>query len=212
MESNPTNIITITKEQLATMPVVTFPGKITVIDKIDEAVSAIEYLSSQKTIGFDTETKPAFKKGQTNKVSLIQMSSADQCFLFRINKIGFIPQLKQLIEDESITKIGLSLKDDFLVLHRIWQFTPAGFIDLQNMAKRFNIADGSLQKIYGILFSQRISKGQRLSNWEAEALSESQQMYASIDAWACLKIYNYLLSGNFNPEESPYQIEKSELS
>lgn len=212
MESNPTNIITITKEQLATMPVVTFPGKITVIDKIDEAVSALEYLSSQKTIGFDTETKPAFKKGQTNKVSLIQMSSADQCFLFRINKIGFIPQLKQLIEDESITKIGLSLKDDFLVLHRIWQFTPAGFIDLQNMAKRFNIADGSLQKIYGILFSQRISKGQRLSNWEAEALSESQQMYASIDAWACLKIYNYLLSGNFNPEESPYQIEKSELS
>ncbi|MBO4995102.1 MAG: 3'-5' exonuclease domain-containing protein 2 [Muribaculaceae bacterium] len=211
MESNPTNIITITKEQLATMPVVTFPGKITVIDKIDEAVSALEYLSSQKTIGFDTETKPAFKKGQTNKVSLIQMSSADQCFLFRINKIGFIPQLKQLIEDESITKIGLSLKDDFLVLHRIWQFTPAGFIDLQNMAKRFNIADGSLQKIYGILFSQRISKGQRLSNWEAEALSESQQMYASIDAWACLKIYNYLLSGNFNPEESPYQIEKSEL-
>lgn len=212
MESNPTNIITITKEQLATMPVVTFPGKITVIDKIDEAVSALEYLSSQKTIGFDTETKPAFKKGQTNKVSLIQMSSADQCFLFRINKIGFIPQLKQLIEDESITKIGLSLKDDFLVLHRIWQFTPAGFIDLQNMAKRFNIADGSLQKIYGILFSQRISKGQRLSNWEAETLSESQQMYASIDAWACLKIYNYLLSGNFNPEESPYQIEKSELS
>lgn len=212
MESNPTNIITINKEQLATMPVVTFPGKITVIDKIDEAVSALEYLSSQKTIGFDTETKPAFKKGQTNKVSLIQMSSADQCFLFRINKIGFIPQLKQLIEDESITKIGLSLKDDFLVLHRIWQFTPAGFIDLQNMAKRFNIADGSLQKIYGILFSQRISKGQRLSNWEAEALSESQQMYASIDAWACLKIYNYLLSGNFNPEESPYQIEKSELS
>ena len=212
MESNPTNIITITKEQLATMPVVTFPGKITVINKIDEAVSALEYLSSQKTIGFDTETKPAFKKGQTNKVSLIQMSSADQCFLFRINKIGFIPQLKQLIEDESITKIGLSLKDDFLVLHRIWQFTPAGFIDLQNMAKRFNIADGSLQKIYGILFSQRISKGQRLSNWEAETLSESQQMYASIDAWACLKIYNYLLSGNFNPEESPYQIEKSELS
>lgn len=212
MESNPTNIITITKEQLATMPVVTFPGKITVIDKIDEAVSALEYLSSQKTIGFDTETKPAFKKGQANKVSLIQMSSADQCFLFRINKIGFIPQLKQLIEDESITKIGLSLKDDFLVLHRIWQFTPAGFIDLQNMAKRFNIADGSLQKIYGILFSQRISKGQRLSNWEAETLSESQQMYASIDAWACLKIYNYLLSGNFNPEESPYQIEKSELS
>lgn len=207
MESNAT--VSISKEQLAQMPLVKFPGEITVIDTPEAIAPALELLASNRLIGFDTETKPAFKKGCTNNVSLIQMSTEQHSFLFRINKVGFTPEMRAFMEDDSIVKIGLSLKDDFFVLHRMWEFTPKGFIDLQNFVKGYRISDESLQKIYAILFGERISKGQRLSNWEAEQLSDGQQMYASIDAWACLKIYHYLTSGKFEPEKSPYYIVKS---
>lgn len=204
MDSNSLNI-SITKEQLSELPTVTFPGAISVIETIEEAVEALDRLSDEPIIGFDTETKPTFRKGQTNTVALIQMSTLDHSYLFRLNKIGFIDEMRRFFENPAVTKVGLSLKDDFFVLHRIHEFQPAGFIDLQQFVKQYNISDCSLQKIYGIIFNGRISKSQRLSNWEATQLSTPQQIYASIDAWACLRIYNYLTSGEFHPAESPYQ-------
>lgn len=204
MDSNSLNI-SITKEQLSELPIVTFPGAISVIETIEEAVEALARLSDEPIIGFDTETKPTFRKGHTNTVALIQMSTLDHSYLFRLNKIGFIDEMRRFFENPSVTKVGLSLKDDFFVLHRIHEFEPEGFIDLQQFVKQYNISDCSLQKIYGIIFNGRISKSQRLSNWEASQLSTPQQIYASIDAWACLRIYNYLTSGEFHPAESPYQ-------
>jgi ribonuclease D len=114
------------------------------------------------------------------------------------------------LEDENIIKIGLSVHDDFNVMRRTCEIEPKGFIDLQTYVKQFHISDISLQKIYAILFGERISKNQRLTNWEAEALTEGQQQYAAIDAWACLKIYYYLRSGAFKPTESPYVVEPEE--
>lgn len=201
--------ITISKDTLATLPTVTFPGRITVIDSIEDAADALAQLRTHSIVGFDTETKPSFRKGRTNTVSLIQISTESHCYLFRINHIGFCDAIRAFMEDPSVAKIGLSLKDDFHVLHKLSEFTPEGFVDLQDLVKDFLITDCSLQKIYGIIFNQRISKSQRLSNWEAASLTQSQQIYASIDAWACLRIYTYLHSGLFKPEESPYltQIE-----
>ncbi|MDE6309726.1 MAG: 3'-5' exonuclease domain-containing protein 2 [Muribaculaceae bacterium] len=196
--------ITISKEQLAGMPPVSFPGKITVVDTCEVAEKAIADLRNAGMIGFDTETKPSFRKGQCNTVSLIQLSTDDHCYLFRIKHTGMLEPLIALLEDESVTKIGLSLRDDFHVLHVISEFTPGGFIDLQDMVHDHQIHDISLQKIYGIIFGERISKSQRLSNWEAKELTPGQQQYASIDAWACLKIYKYLINGQFKPNESPY--------
>lgn len=100
--------------------------------------------------------------------------------------------------------MGLSLKDDFHQLHRLREFEPGGFIELQKLVRDYHITDSSLQKIYGIIFGERISKGQRLTNWEAPVLAQSQQAYASLDAYACLKIYNTLKSGLFVPADSPY--------
>ncbi|MCH5319729.1 MAG: 3'-5' exonuclease domain-containing protein 2 [Paramuribaculum sp.] len=201
--------ISITKEQVAKLPRVEYPGKYFVIENATDEDKALSELRGCKLVGFDTETKPSFKKGQPNNVSLIQIASGDICYLFRINKIGLSDKLKKFIEDSQIQKIGLSLKDDFFVLNRSVKFTPAGFIDLQSFVKEYNIEDASLQKIYAILFGKKISKNQRLSNWEAEALTERQKIYASIDAWACLEIYNFLISGNFLPSQSPYIIEES---
>ncbi len=196
--------ISISKEQLSTMPTVEFPGSIIVLENIPDALKALRYLNSCQAVGFDTETKPNFRKGQTNTVSLIQISTADQCFLFRINKLGFFQELRDFMESTDVLKIGLSLRDDFHVLHRIASFEPANFVDLQTVVKKYHIVDASLQKIYGIIFGERISKSQRLSNWEAAQLSHGQQVYASIDAWACLRIYHYLKDGCFNPTESAY--------
>ncbi|MDE6431717.1 MAG: 3'-5' exonuclease domain-containing protein 2 [Duncaniella sp.] len=196
--------ISITKEQLSGLPTVEYHGTITVLETIPEALEALRYLRGCETVGFDTETKPNFRKGQTNTVSLIQISTLDHSFLFRLNKLGFFDELREFMECDDVVKVGLSLRDDFHVLHRVAPFEPNNFIDLQEIVKSYHISDSSLQKIYCIIFNGRISKSQRLSNWEAAQLSPGQQTYASIDAWACLRIYNYLREGLFHPAESAY--------
>lgn len=204
--------LSIRKDQISSLPIATFNGEIFVVDTEEQAAEAVEYLKAFPVIGFDTETKPSFKKGTPNKMALMQLSTDDRCYLFRLCRLGIPEALAQLIQNPDVLKIGLSVHDDFHVMHRSVSIEPRGFIDLQNMAKDYNIADISLQKIYAILFSQKISKSQRLTNWEAPALTKSQQMYAAIDAWACLKIFNYLKSGQFNPAESPYKITAPRLN
>lgn len=197
--------LSITKQQVAGMPVVTLPGTVSVIEHATQAREALAWLRRQKIVGFDTETRPSFRKGKINNPSLIQISTPRRSFLFRINKLGFIPELKAFLESERTLKIGLSLKDDFHAMRRILpELEPAGFLDLQSFVGDYCIADASLQKIYAIIFGKRISKNQRLSNWEADTLTEAQQIYAAIDAWATLRIYRYLSEGKFDPGKSIY--------
>lgn len=191
--------LTIAKQQISTLPVSIFPGEITLIDTPQQASEAIACLKSQTLIGFDTETKPSFKKGEPNKVALMQLSTEDHCFLFRLNRLGILDDMAVLLEDESILKIGLSIRDDFHVMHRSSNIEPQGFVELQTLVKQYGIADTSLQKIYAIVFGEKISKAQRLTNWEAHNLTRAQQLYAATDAWACLRIYQHLTTGKFNP-------------
>ena len=204
--------ISISKEQISTLPIASFQGEITVVDTPENVGSAVQLLEREKLIGFDTETKPSFKKGHTNKVALMQLSTVDHCFLFRLNRLGMGDEISKLMENESITKIGLSIHDDFNVMHRSSHVMPRGFVELQSLVKDYHIEDISLQKIYAIIFGEKISKGQRLTNWEAESLSPQQQRYAATDAWACLRIYNFLKSGQFHPEASPYIIPESDTT
>lgn len=194
--------ITITKEAIAQLPTVTYPGGIqavTVVDTPAKAGEALAHLNSCTHIGFDTETRPSFQRGQTNKVALLQLSTGDHCYLFRLNKPGIFDMVRPLLENPGIIKIGLSVHDDFNALRRRGDINPAGFLDLQDYCRAFHIQDISLQKIFAIIFGQRISKSQRLTNWEAETLGEPQQIYAAIDAWACLKLYRYIRQGLFDP-------------
>lgn len=200
----------ITKEQMASMPQVVFPGRIIVIETAADANAAVRYLMTQPLLGFDTETRPSYHKGRVHKVALVQISTDCESFLFRINKTGMCDSLKQLLECGSVKKIGLSLKDDFSGLSKLSEFKPDGFVELQSFVKDYQIADNSLQKIYAIIFGGHISKGQRLTNWEADVLTEFQCQYASIDAWACLRIYNTLTSGAFDPAMSPYVLVQEE--
>ena len=184
-----------------------FTGQIVVVDSPAEVDGAVARLRDADLIGFDTETRPSFKKGQSHNVALLQLSASDICFLFRLNKIGMPDSLKALLEDQNKTKIGLSIHDDFRNLRKTFDFKPAGFVELQEFVTDWKIIDKSLSKIYGILFGKRLSKSQRLSNWESEQLAEAQQHYAALDALACILIFRYLKEGNFNPDASPYNVE-----
>ena len=200
-------VISIDKQAINQMPIVSFPGRIHTIYAASQVKSAVMALRSAPIIGFDTETRPSFKRGERHNVALLQLSTASDAFLFRLNHIGIPTPLKEILEDKDIIKVGLSTTDDFHQLTRVCDVHPAGFIELQQMVKQFGITDMSLQKIYAILFQQKISKGQQLTNWEAPQLSEAQKRYAAIDAWACQHIYRHLQDGQFMPEESPYYHE-----
>lgn len=208
MEQQPK--ISIPKELIGDLPAAEFKGEIRVIDNAADARMAVRYLSRQPIVGFDSETRPAFRRGSSHNVALVQLSTHDICFLFRINKMGFVEPLRKFLELDTVRKIGLSTKDDFHGLHKLGEFTPGGFVELQDYVKEFGIADASLQRIYAILFSERISKGQRLTNWEAAELTAAQQHYAALDAWSCIRIYEYLKEGKFDPACSPYIVTPEE--
>lgn len=199
--------ISISKDALAELPVATYPGgidSVTVIDTAAKAKMALRALNKYRYLGFDTETKPSFQRGQINKVALLQLSTGEHCYLFRLNCPGIFEIIRPLLENPDIIKIGLSVHDDFNALRRRGELEPAGFLDLQDYCRTFHIVDISLQKIFAIVFGLRISKSQRLTNWEAETLNESQQIYAALDAWACLELYLFIRSGRFDPYNSSY--------
>ena len=180
------------KEEIKDMPQVSFSGRIITIYTEGEAERAVDFLLSQPILGIDTETRPSFQKGKIHKVGLVQISTHDTCFLFRLNFFGLTPALIRLLEDTNVPKVGLSLKDDIASLKKRKDFKPGNYIELQEYVKQFGIKDMSLQKLYANLFVMRISKTQRLSNWEANILSDAQNRYAATDAWACIQIYEEL--------------------
>lgn len=195
-EKEQETLIHIPKEDIANLEKASFDGRIILVQSKDEAKKAISYLSKCQIVGIDTESKPSFKKGGKNRISLLQISTEECCFLFRLNIIGITSDIISFFENEKICKVGLSLKDDFMMLHKIAKFEPKGFIDIQSIIEDYGIGDKSLQKIYAILFGKKISKSQRLSNWEADVLSDAQKRYASTDAWASLRIYNRLINSD----------------
>ncbi len=182
----------IDKEEINELPPCEITGKIVVIDKPEKVAPAIEELRKCQLIGFDTETKPSFQKGVHNTIALLQLATDTTAYLFRLKQIGENTQLKELLENKEIIKVGLSVQDDFRSLNKWMTCRPQKFIELQRYVKAFGIEELSLQKIYAIIFNRKISKRQQLSNWEAPQLTQAQMLYAAIDAWACRDIYHEL--------------------
>jgi len=181
------------KPTIATLKRVVYHGKIVVINTPDEAEAAVDHLLSQPILGLDTETRPSFTKGRHFKCSLLQVASKSICFLFRLNHIGMCPAVMRLLGDKTVTKVGLAWRNDLLALREVGEFEPGTYVDLQDMVREIGIEDQSLVKIYANLFGERISKADRLSNWERDNLKDTQMIYAAIDAWACVQIYEEVL-------------------
>lgn len=180
----------ITKEELTELPLKWFEGKIVVVDRQEQIKYVAEKLKEYQVIGFDTETRPSFKKGKINKVALLQLSTPDQAFLFRLKKTGLPAEIREILSDPNVIKPGVAIRDDIKALREMNEFKPAGFIELQDHAKELGIQNFSLKKMAAIVLGFRISKSQQLSNWEADYLTEAQQIYAATDAWVALEIYH----------------------
>lgn len=183
---------TISNEDVAQLEPVRFDGEIVVVETVRDLLRACEVLSAQKIIGFDTETRPSFTSGMMNKVALLQLSTDDVCFLIRLNKVPLDKALIAILQNENIAKVGAAVQNDIAALNALRHFKARGFIDLQNEVGRFGIEDRSLRKLSGIIIGKKVSKAQRLSNWEAQTLTPQQQQYAATDAWVCIELLRRL--------------------
>lgn len=196
------------KATINALPLVEYPYKINVILNEYEAERAVDYLLTCDILGVDTETKPAFRRGQNHKVALLQVATREQCFLFRLNHLGLPQSIIRLLSNRMAPMVGLSWHDDIMSLHRRAEFTPGWFIDIQDIIGNIGIEDKSLQKLYANLFGEKISKRQRLTNWEADVLSDKQKEYAAIDAWACINLYDEIMRLMATGD---YELKKVEL-
>ena len=183
----------ISNEQTALLPAVEFRGKMPLVEQERDIAEACKQLAQQPQIGFDTETRPSFRPGVTFRVSLLQLSTPTVCYLFRLNKIPLAKPILQLLENKEVLKIGADVAGDLRSLRQIRHFRDGGFVDLQTIAPQWGIEEKSLRKLSAIVLGQRVSKAQRLSNWEAATLTDKQQLYAATDAWVCTRIYEQLL-------------------
>lgn len=187
---------TISNEALAELPLIQFEGKIVVVDRPGEIACACDELMVSPALGFDTETKPVFQAGLVHKTALLQLSTPDTCYLFRLSKIALERPLLRLLESRSVLKIGAAVRDDLKSLRSLRHFRPEGFVDLQRLVGNYGIAEKSVRKLSALVLGGRISKRQRLTNWDADILTSAQQLYAATDAWVVLQIYLQLQEKN----------------
>jgi ribonuclease D len=184
---------TVSKEEIAELPTKKFTGEVHYIDSMENFHRVMKDLKHESILGFDTETRPTFKKGVLNDVSLIQLSTGNKAYLIRLNIIGLPDTLAEVLSNESVKKIGVAIHDDIASLRKLNEFEPAGFIELQQFVKDYGIEDNGLKKLTANILGFKISKRQQTSNWEADVLSQAQIEYAATDAWVCHDIYKTLM-------------------
>ena len=182
----------ISKDDINLLPLDKYEGPIVLVDRPDQLKGAFERINKEKFVGFDTETKPVFVKGETNEVSLLQIALPDAVYLIRIHQTGLGDEIIGFFENDHIQKLGVGLRDDLIFLRRIKEFTPAGFVELNVLVNKINIEANGLRKLTAIILGFRISKNAQVSNWEAPILNEKQIIYAATDAWVCLEMFKKL--------------------
>ncbi len=179
----------ITKEEITHLPLIKFSGKIILKNGDNDIDAIMEEMYAAKMVGFDTETKPTFRKGQINPIALLQFALNGKSFIFRVHKTGVPQELVDFLSDPAIAKIGVALDDDFVQLRRQVDFEPQNIVDLNKLAPQLGVENIGVRNLSGIFLGGRVSKNQQTSNWENPELTKSQLNYAATDAWVCLKIY-----------------------
>jgi len=182
----------ITAEELTALPLKAFDGKVQVVTDQANFSKVLKEIEKHNVVGFDTETRPSFVKGQSYKVALLQLAVPQKVFLIRMHHTGLTEEICSIFENPNIIKAGVAIRDDIKALEKIKRFQPAAFVELATMAKDAGLQVESVKKLTGLLLGFRISKSAQTSNWEAATLTEKQIEYAATDAWVCLQIYKRL--------------------
>ena len=193
MSTNPIQRQSISKDGINALPLKSYAGSICVIDSDVKMSAAVRALGGEKVLGFDTETRPAFKKGQSYLPSLIQLSSSSEVYIFQLIHIKFYKPLAGILADKEVLKIGVAVNDDINKLNDLFPFEPSGFIELTGLAIRAGIKNAGLRGLAALLLGFRISKQMQCSRWDAPKLVPAQIAYAATDAWICRDIYLALL-------------------
>ena len=189
------------KEHIKNLPLLAFEGKIHLISETKDLSDAIKILRRDSILGFDTETRPTFKKGEQYSVSLLQLSTKDEAFLFRLNYLGLPEELISLLADPEILKVGVAILDDIRALQKLCKFDAESFVDLSNIASELGIVTCGLRNLAAIFFGVRITKKEQLTNWERHKFNSSQCLYAATDAWICLEMFNFLQGEKILPKK-----------
>lgn len=184
----------ISTEEVNALPMKAYEGPIVLVDAIEKVQEAVNEIRRYKVVGFDTESKPAFKKGESYPIALLQFATPSKVYLFRVNKIGLPASINNLLADGGLIKLGIALHDDIKDLLKLGVSNPQGFVDIHSLIKDRGVINTGLRKLAAMILGFRISKSQQTSNWENEVLNERQQVYAATDAWVCLKIYEKLVT------------------
>lgn len=196
----------ISKADINLLPLKSFEGKITIVSSDKDAVRALKYLEKESYIGFDSESKPAFKKGEINPIALIQLAGKNEVFIFRILETGVFPQLKKILEDSDIMKISQSADFELKKLKREKDIDCRNFIDLEKIAKKINSSQHSLRGLVAIFLNFRISKTSQQSNWERKILTAKQILYAATDAWVTREVFEEMNHANLIKNLNQFQI------
>ena len=175
----------VAKEDVINYPLINFKGNIHVVSKLSDLIKYCDILSKKNIVGFDTETKPAFKKGVSYNISVLQLSADNDIFIFRIDKTGLNSKIIDVLSDPDILKVGIDIKNDLIGLKKITQFKESNFLDLNVLAVQKGFKSIGAVKLCIMLLGYRISKSQRLTDWSADNLTAAQLQYAAIDAWIC---------------------------
>ena len=201
----------ISKNELLELPLLQFPGRIHLVNDRIKMEKAMELIQEEALLGFDTETRPSFKRGENHPVALLQLACENDAFLFQLRDLGLPGPLKEIFEDESVLKIGVAIHDDIKALQQKSEFQPNGFVDLADIARRFGIITTGLRNLTGIVLKSRISKRYQLSNWNRKILDEHQQLYAATDAWVCREIYLQMMESDLEGMTALDQVDSESL-
>jgi ribonuclease D len=184
--------INITPEEINNLPLRVFEGKTTVISDATKLPKVVKEIMKHEVVGFDTETRPAFKKGQVYQVALLQLAIPGKSFLVRIQHTGVTEEIAELFHNPAVIKAGVGIRDDLKALRKHREFEPGSCLDLSILAKQAGLQVESVKKLTALLLGFRISKSSQTSNWEAQTLTQKQIEYAATDAWVCLELYHKL--------------------
>ena len=179
----------LSKTEINSLPLRHYNGPIHIIQTAEQAKEACTILMKEKVLGFDTETRPAFNKGQSYLPSLLQMAGRKVVYLFQLSKCGLTDRIINLLSIDDIIKSGVAINQDLIELQQISNFEPAGFIDLGDIARSKGLPHHGLRGLAAYLLNFRISKSGRTSNWSANQLTKKQIKYAATDAWLGRELY-----------------------
>ncbi len=189
--------LSITKDEVMGRPLQSYEGKVVIAADRESTERAVAEINQFDVVGFDTEAKPTFQKGQIRNISLIQVATDEKVYLLRTNHVGVIDSLHHFLENPKIIKVGIGLTDDFNLLDRLRRFEPDGFLDLNDTFQELGAENIGARNLAAMVLDIRISKSAQTSNWESEQLTQKQIRYAATDAWICLEIHKKLTNWGY---------------